>query len=151
MTRGKSFGIGVLAASIILLASFTVQASDPQLSDNAKKLFEGVAVVRSEAGLPPITVNMELTEKSQDYIDNLHNNGIVVDSYTAPQKIILDEFECLALLYRNSEGATPEAAINDWLSRSATYAIMAEKGPYEGSYDAIGVAIAHEYALVVFA
>ncbi len=149
MARGKSFGIGVLAASIVLLASFTVQASEPPLNEEEMKLVDLVHGIQSEVGLQPVPLDTQLCEGARKYIDDLQNNGDVGTSWTAVQEIAINGVTCRGLLFVDSEGATAQAAFDYWRKSSYTCAIMFKEGPYK-DYDAIGVAVAGKYALIVF-
>ena len=150
MIIGKSFGIGVLAASIVLLASFTVQASEPPLNEEEAKLVDLVHQIQSEVGLQPAPVDTQLCEGAGNYIDDLQKNGDVGTSWTAVQEITVNGVTCRGLLFVDSQGATAQAAFDYWMSSSYTGAIIVKQGPYK-DYDTIGVAVAHEYALMVFA
>jgi len=149
LTRGKSFGIGVLAASIVLLASFTVQASDLQLNEEAGKIVDFVHDMQSGVGEQPSPVDPELCEGAGNYIGDLSNNGDVGTSWTEPREITVNGVTCRGLLFVDSQGATAQAAIDYWMSSSYTGAIFIKQGPYK-DYDAIGVAVAGKYALIVF-
>ncbi|HNT73128.1 MAG TPA: hypothetical protein PKK92_08735 [Methanothrix sp.] len=150
LTRSKSLGIEVLAASIVLLASFAVQASEPPLNEEEEKLVDLVHGIQSEVDLQPVPLDTQLCEGARKFTDDLQNNGDVGTSWTAVQEVTVNGVTCHGLLFVDSQGATAQAAFDYWMSSSYTGAIIVKQGPYK-DYDAIGVAVDHECALMVFA
>jgi hypothetical protein len=83
LTRGKSFGVGVLAASFVLFASFTVQASDLQspLTEEEWQLARLVNEYREENGLAAVPVTNSLTKVARAHVSDLNARHPDTDTY----------------------------------------------------------------------